>query len=316
MEKPPGAAGPTYIPAPLWPRKLKLPVFEGENPDGWIFRAERYFDINNIPVVDRLKAASVCLEGDALAWFQWEEGRRPFRSWVDFKESLIVCFRSTQEGTLHDQLLALKQTTTVKEFRRQFEIIAAPLKGLAEDVLEAAFVNGLRPDMQAELRQWSPFGLDKKMQVAQKIEEKLKALGQYNQTTQNRWANSTPSGTHFTNKVTQVSTTPSIKPNHFPKSFTSSSNSTVAKPSGSVSTSTGSNNTRPPFKQMSHGEMEACRLKGLYYRCDGRYDPGHRCPNKSLKILCVINGSSEEEEMTKVEQSKEIPTEEVQADAP
>ena len=30
------------------PRHLELPIFEGNDPDGWIFRVERYFEINSL----------------------------------------------------------------------------------------------------------------------------------------------------------------------------------------------------------------------------------------------------------------------------
>ena len=48
-------------------RKLELPIFYGNNPDGWFFRANRYFDINKLTSAEKLRATVVCLEGDALA---------------------------------------------------------------------------------------------------------------------------------------------------------------------------------------------------------------------------------------------------------
>lgn len=50
-------------------RKLEMPVFEGEDPLGWIFRVERYFLVNGVPEVEKLDAAMVSLEGKALSWF-------------------------------------------------------------------------------------------------------------------------------------------------------------------------------------------------------------------------------------------------------
>ena len=45
------------------PRRLELPVFEGIDPNGWIFLAERYFDINGLRADERLRATMVCMEG-------------------------------------------------------------------------------------------------------------------------------------------------------------------------------------------------------------------------------------------------------------
>ena len=58
-------------------KKLDLPVFEGQNPDGWILRAERYFSFYRLGEDEKLEAAVVSLDGDALLWYQWEHQRRP-----------------------------------------------------------------------------------------------------------------------------------------------------------------------------------------------------------------------------------------------
>ena len=39
---------------------------EGDNPFGWLFRAECFFAINGIMEAEKVYAASVCLEGTAL----------------------------------------------------------------------------------------------------------------------------------------------------------------------------------------------------------------------------------------------------------
>lgn len=51
-------------------RHLEVPYFSGEDPYDWIYRAERYFEINQIPEDEKVLAASVCFEGKALNWFQ------------------------------------------------------------------------------------------------------------------------------------------------------------------------------------------------------------------------------------------------------
>ena len=88
----------------------------------------------------------ICMEG-ALAWYSWEEGHHQFREWEEFKEWLLLRFRSSQAGNIHEQLMSLFQTSIVHEYRRQFEVLLAPLCELPPSVLEATFVNGLRPDV-------------------------------------------------------------------------------------------------------------------------------------------------------------------------
>lgn len=50
-------------------KKLDLPLFNGLNPDGWIIRAERFFSFYYLTELERVEAAVVSLEGDALLWY-------------------------------------------------------------------------------------------------------------------------------------------------------------------------------------------------------------------------------------------------------
>ncbi|KAF7801588.1 Retrotransposable element Tf2 [Senna tora] len=53
-------------------KKHKIPVFEGQDPIGWLFKGERYFDINKVEK-SKMEAAAMRLEGRALNWYQWPE---------------------------------------------------------------------------------------------------------------------------------------------------------------------------------------------------------------------------------------------------
>ncbi|GJW60998.1 ankyrin repeat-containing protein [Tanacetum coccineum] len=50
------------------------------------------------------------------------------------------------------------------------------------------------------------------------------------------------------------------------------------------------------FKRITNSEFTDKRAKGLYYRCDGQYSPGHRCPEKALQVLLVDDEEEEKEE--------------------
>ena len=101
----------------------------------------------------------VCLEGDALAWYYYEESCRTFKGWPKFKKSLSKCFHSSKMENMMEQLLALRQTSSVGEYRRSFELLSALFPDLPETVLENAFVNGLQEEIKTELRLWEPKGL-------------------------------------------------------------------------------------------------------------------------------------------------------------
>lgn len=111
-------------------RRLELPTFNGFDPDGWVYRAERYFQINRMSEEEKMEAIALSMEGKALAWYQWIEDVKPLRTWGDFKANFLTRFRSKHEGSLMEKFLAIKQETTVEEYQERYEILASPLKGL------------------------------------------------------------------------------------------------------------------------------------------------------------------------------------------
>ena len=49
-------------PEALSHRKLELPLFDGEDPLGWIFKVERYFMVNGVTEAEKVDAAIVSLD--------------------------------------------------------------------------------------------------------------------------------------------------------------------------------------------------------------------------------------------------------------
>ena len=94
-------------------RKLEFPIFDGGNPNEWLFGAKRYFEINKLTLGEKLRAAIECLEGEALAWYYYENGKRGFRGWSNFRELLVERFRTLHDGTPLDKLFALRQNSTI-----------------------------------------------------------------------------------------------------------------------------------------------------------------------------------------------------------
>lgn len=61
-------------------RKLKMPEFNEEDAYEWVYRIERYFDIQGfVTTGEKLRAAMLCFEGQALSWYRWSDDRAPFR---------------------------------------------------------------------------------------------------------------------------------------------------------------------------------------------------------------------------------------------
>lgn len=96
----------------LWPefrlKRLEMPIFDGENPKGWLFRSERYFSVNMVWEPEKLEAVVVCVDEGALTWYQWAEGRQPFKRRSELKMLLVERFGSSQASSPTEQLFALQ----------------------------------------------------------------------------------------------------------------------------------------------------------------------------------------------------------------
>nr|GEZ42526.1 putative mitochondrial protein [Tanacetum cinerariifolium] len=77
-------------------------------------------------------------------------------------------------------------------------------------------------------------------------------------------------------------------------------NSVVApKLSGTTATEgirPGGGTTKQPFRRMTESEYADKKAKGLCFRCDGKFGPGHRCPDKTLQVLMISEDDAETEE--------------------
>lgn len=237
--------------------------------------------MNRLNNAEKLEAAVVCLEGDALNWFRWEDKRRKITNWEELKSLLLRRFRNNQEGSMYDRFLGLKQETTVKEYRKQFEMLAASLEQISEPVLESTFIKGLKSDIKAELRVLEPNGLEKTMDLAQKVEDKINILKEQKKGSR-LFKND---GLNSSNNI-----------GDFPK--TNERGTTVGERHGG-------------YRRLTDAELQAKRAKGLCYRCDEKYTVGHQCKKPELQVLVrqeIEVGDNEEVEETNTE-ARDVQTE-------
>nr|GFA09856.1 ankyrin repeat-containing protein [Tanacetum cinerariifolium] len=119
-------------------RKLKIPLFDGDDSHGWIYKVERYFEVQDIQPREQLRAAVLCMKGQALSWFRLSEARSPFRSWEGLKGRLLERFQLSQEGTLGHG---------------------------------GNFIKGLRLELRSAVRVMQPEGLNHAMKLAIMIDD-------------------------------------------------------------------------------------------------------------------------------------------------
>ncbi|KAI0501936.1 hypothetical protein KFK09_016881 [Dendrobium nobile] len=262
-------------------RKLKVPVFEGEDAYGWVYRVERYFAVNGVTEEEKLMAVPICLEGKSLAWFQWIEGRQPIRSWEEFKDLLLHRFRVSSEGTHYEQFMSLVQEGTVAEYRERFELLSGRLRGMPDDAMEGNFMKGLKPYIRAAIRVVNPRGIVGIMETAQLVEDKQKA----DQTRKS-------GGSHPTYRSPLMLEGPKVTATTHPEEVKLEKATTVMNQGG--------------FKRLTDSELKEKRVKGLCYRCDEKFAPGHRCKEKTLHVIVVGDSDGDTDEGATMEKLCEV----------
>ena len=141
--------------------------------DGWIYRAEHYFQMHLLNEQEKLKIAIVSMEGKDLCWFCWAENRKRFRLWKELKERMYNRFCNREHGTSCARFLAIKQESSVGEHLQRFEELSAPLPEIAEDILVGTFTNRFDPVIRTEVFAMRVVGLEDMMDAARLAEEKL-----------------------------------------------------------------------------------------------------------------------------------------------
>ncbi|GJR66458.1 putative mitochondrial protein [Tanacetum coccineum] len=114
-------------------RKLKMPLFDGKDAYGWIYRVERYFEIQGIPQQEQLRVAILCMEGEALSWYHWSKGQTPFHTSYMGKIQKLV--------------------------------------GISKEVIEAMFIKGLKTNLRATVQVMKTEGLSYVMELVISIED-------------------------------------------------------------------------------------------------------------------------------------------------
>jgi hypothetical protein len=76
-----------YSPGPL---RLDFPRFESDNPAGWMYKANQFFEYYQSPLYQRVRMASFHMEGEALIWFRDADESEQFSTWDTFVKALLT----------------------------------------------------------------------------------------------------------------------------------------------------------------------------------------------------------------------------------
>ncbi|CAL5376490.1 unnamed protein product [Camellia sinensis] len=156
--------------------RIDFPRFFGEDATGWLYKCERFFDYNSVESANKVKLATLHLEDKALQWYQWFEKCHRQINWDLFKQGIISRFGPNSYEDAMGDLTKLKQTTTVKEYQEQFEILANRTCELPEVFFISCFISGLREDIKAGVLMFRPTTIVQAIGLAKMQENSIEAI--------------------------------------------------------------------------------------------------------------------------------------------
>ncbi|XP_010519144.1 PREDICTED: uncharacterized protein LOC104798668 [Tarenaya hassleriana] len=151
-------------------KQMEMLVFEGMNVNAWITRAKRYFDMGRCSESEKLRLAAMSIDRHVLSWYDYQNGKNPFRDWTDVRARMIKRFGEKKIGSPFDRLLSLRQTGTIEEYLCDFEELLAQVPHTPDPMIDSTFKNGLKPEIKEILQVFRPKGMDEIVDVALSIE--------------------------------------------------------------------------------------------------------------------------------------------------
>ena len=233
--------------------RLDFLKFNGDNPSGWIYRANQFFNYHQTNPHHRILMASFHMEGKALVWFQDIEAAGGLSSWDGFIRALLTRFGASPYDDPMEALIRLKQTTTVEEYKSQFEFLSNQLRGLAKSYKLSCFLSGIKEDIRFMVRMLNPPNLHMAFGLAKMQEENVAALRR-------------------TARAGVVTLGPRISQG-------------LLGPNDKGLLGPNEKRAMVPIQRLSPMQMRERREKGLCYNCDDKWGPSHKCKSARLFIL-------------------------------
>jgi hypothetical protein len=104
-----------------WLPKMNFPVFDGTDARIWIDKCVAYFGIYQIPQGFRVSVASIHMTSPAAPWVQAYKHTIGFQNWDTFVSVVLAEFEVDTHRAKTMELLNLRQTGSLEEYKRQFE---------------------------------------------------------------------------------------------------------------------------------------------------------------------------------------------------
>ncbi|PNX88494.1 retrotransposon-related protein, partial [Trifolium pratense] len=294
-------------------KKVELPAFTGDDPAGWISRAETYFRVKGTSPAVKVSLAQLSMEGSTIHFFNSLLEEKPDLTWEDFRSELLERYGGLGEGDVYEKLTDIRQKGTVEEYIQEFERLTAQIPRIPDKQFLGYFLHGLKDEIRGKVRSFiamGPITRSKLFHVTIAVERETS--GGSGWTRRNIGLNRNHTGrSNNTDWVfvkngqgsgSSVGNGPNV--NNGPKGSTIHARESKG---GGGDRRKGGVHDRG-FTHISYHDLVDRKQKGLCYKCGGPFHPLHQCPDKQLRVMVLDNEDEEEEAKllaVEVEESEE-----------
>ncbi|VFR00018.1 unnamed protein product [Cuscuta campestris] len=240
--------------------RVDAPRFSGDDPTGWIFRVQKYFDYFLTPESERLQLVAMLIDHPASEWFHYFQANNPEASWCEFLEAVHQRFDPDYYENYIGLLSKLTQTSTVMEYQAAFEAILNKVSGVPDATLIAMYVAGLKQPLRREVNLRNPSTLQSTFALARELSAcHQDAATSFASPGRRPWQSRPTTG------LLPTPTTASKPP--VPPGRTSD------KP------------PNLPIVRVTNAEKAERNKKGLCWYCEEKWTPGHHCRHRFLVLM-------------------------------
>ncbi|MCH80279.1 Ty3/gypsy retrotransposon protein, partial [Trifolium medium] len=274
-------------------KKVELPSFDGEDPAGWISRAEVYFRVQNTTPGVKIDLAQLCMEGSTIHFFNSLFREDEGLTWEALKEALLERYGGHGEGDVYEQLTDLKQTGTVEDYITEFEYLIAQIPRLPDKQFRGYFLHGLKSEVRGKVRSLATLGemsRTKLLKVTRAVEKEVKGISGSS-------FNRGPKNGPYRNGIKGGSDWVMVRSKEGGANSGVKNGPNVDKQAHNDRRRGGPRDRG--FTHLSYNELMERKKKGLCFKCGGPFHPTHQCPDKHLRVL-VVDDECEEDGEAKV----------------
>ncbi|KAJ9543643.1 hypothetical protein OSB04_023350 [Centaurea solstitialis] len=282
-------------------KKVELPMFDGDDPVGWITRAEVYFEVQGTPSNVKVKLAKLSMEGATIHWFNLLWATTENLTWERFKQALIERYGGRQSDNPFEELKDLNQTGSVDEFITEFEYISSQVSRLPEEQYLGYFLGGLRPEIRLRVRTFNPMNRVQAMKLARDVESELQGVASPRNVNLRSWNGGRYNGGGLVTKGPNGSGPDSNSgrrssglgsgsgmgsPNKLIPQKQTTAPQLVA-PLRAVAGDRKENERNRGIKHLPYADLMDRKAKGLCFRCGEKYHPLHQCTERQFRLLIL-----------------------------